>query len=55
MSYFRILIISSLALLLKTSIEAEFLVIGKTVSIFRSPEAEGLKLFSELCLWIYIG
>ena len=41
MSYFRILIISSLALLLKTSIEAEFLIIGKTVSIFRSPEAEG--------------
>ena len=41
MSYFRILIISSLALLLKTSIEAEFLIIGKAVSIFRSPEVEG--------------
>ena len=33
--------ISSLALLLKTSTEADFLIIGKTAPIFRGPEAEG--------------
>ena len=36
---FRILFISSLALLLKTSAEVEFLI--KTVPVFSSPEAEG--------------
>ena len=38
MFYFRVLIISSLALLLKTSTEVELI---KTVPVFRSPEAEG--------------
>ena len=38
MFYFRVLIISSLALLLKASTEVELL---KTVPVFRSPEAEG--------------
>ena len=50
MSYFRILIISTLALLLKTSTEAEFLIIGKTVSIFRSLEAEGTLCGGESAL-----
>ena len=38
MFYFRVLVISSLALLLKTSTEVELI---KTVPVFRSLEAEG--------------